>query len=279
MQAEQTFFTKLKHITAAIESAVYTRETIEKIRNDLDDLDVRQVFFSRLESPEWIPALHAAGLLDFRPNEERPARHTLEKMRILGRSRNTYDAWQDRRRRRHAELIASTMAHLRTEIPTINDDLVEAALRAANRFGYESYSSAIREAATHDSLRDRYDKPAALCARLAEGGESQASLNLARVLFSINPRSGQPFPVKRHDVFWYVKGLSAVAASLTGSHADEVCGLLCEWLLRQFYGAKVRGRHSRTVTLTYGGQQLRKVAAEPRRGFRERASNNGARLI
>ncbi len=209
-----------------------TKQQIETAIQRMRSPEFAAYFLSRLDNPQWIPALHENGLL-----ASPPAAIPVEGGGIR------YPHWPVSKYLARMALeapreVADIFAKIETDNASIIGDMLDAAL-AMPAGDSARLVPTICTAARAGRLWIHFKDASDLCVRLAQGGEFDAAMELAEVLFMPQAEEGRRGPRQR-DQYWYKDGLKKVIPVLAGPCAHVFLPKLCDWL-----NASVRARMSK----------------------------------
>lgn len=204
--------------------------TVEKALAAIKRPAVRDYFFSKLGSPDWIEPLRKAGLF---AKPEPPTRRGDAEYHV----RWVESEYLARMAPLAPEIVTQTFENMEVgDNPWVHRDIVTAAMEMPGRYaarlsGIEADWLARQERVSF-LLAPDYGK---LAAKLAAEGETSGALRLIRVLFEVVPdreRSTSALREPHGRLQWheYEHVLKPVLPKLTETISEELLVLLCEFL-------------------------------------------------
>ena len=220
-----TFFAQRELLRQAISRAERGVEPLAAVLRlpQLQDPDLRREFFGLLESPVWASALSGAGLLADQPGSE-PAE---------GGAR--YVAWPAsqylaRIAPQAPEKVAEILRGIKTKNPRVLRDVFDAASKIPATIA-ATLAPMVCKAINAGELSLVFPQATDFCVQLANGGQTDAAMNLAEVLFV--PRFDEDNEYASLDSkvhYLYVEGLKKVVPLLAAAAPGRFLGNLCGWL-------------------------------------------------
>jgi hypothetical protein len=122
--------------------------------------------------------------------------------------------------------VAAIFSKIETDNSSIIGDILDAALAMPADVAV-SLVPVICRAARDGTLQIYFDKASKLCVQLAEGGEPDAAVELAKALFAFE--EGRDKLIRR-DEYWYKDGIKKVMPVLAKGKPREFLPKLCDWL-------------------------------------------------
>lgn len=216
------FFELISRIKRELASGDDPRDLLERLEGVLADTDVLHVFFERLDTPEWIPPLRERGFFADPPRT----------IAVEGGGMK-YPPWPASRylarmAGHKAEEVCQILAEIETDNPNIIRDIARAVLEMPAEFALPLVSK-ITGALAADVWPLFYrEETSKLIAKLAQEGEGNAALELAKALFFIEPSEGSVPGLKpRVEYYWYDQYLRAVVSPLVMANPRESLGWVC----------------------------------------------------
>lgn len=189
-------------------------------------------FLSRLENPRWIKPLSEKGVF------KNPPPVSVEE------SRSTFPHWPAtkylaRMAAITPEEVADILLDIETDNPSVIYDVVQAALAMPPAIA-KRLIPAISHAAKSGTLWIAYKDSCEICAKLAEGGEVAASLELADALFHLDTAEDERD--SQRDEYVYIDGLKTVTSALARIEPSVFLSRLCNWLQIAIRAKRLPGR-------------------------------------
>lgn len=203
----------------------YSKPTSEQVDAAIPLLSSPQhemYFFAHLENPHWIAPLAKRGVFTYPPKAQQvegggirfprwpPGRYLVRMASVAPQE------------------VADIFAKMETDNASVIGDMLDAAMAMPTNISV-SLVPAIQNAARQDALWIHFKDASDLCVRLAQGGEYDAAMKLAEVLFAPSFEEGRKEP-RRRDRYWYKDGLREVISVLAGPCAHVLLPKLCDWL-------------------------------------------------
>lgn len=219
------FFDRLHQLESLLSRAGTVGDKWIPIRPLLDDPDLKREFWRLLESPDWIPLLAEQGEFSNPPSVVRDGNYfqfpRWNASKYLVRMCNAAP-----------EAVAKTLAEVRSDNPSVNADLID----AANLLPVDQavlLVDAISHGAISNAIWVHLKDASTFCERLANEERFETCEVLAAALF--RPRTaGDKQPIGEPRDYWYREGLESVAAKLVvGRPLPTIAKLSCwlaEWI-------------------------------------------------
>lgn len=188
-----------------------TQNEVETAVQRMRSPELAAYFLSRLENPEWIGPLGERGLLTNPPSSGHwPASKYLARMADHSPTE-----------------VSATFAKIETVNASVVGDMLTAALKmpapAAAKL-VPKVAQAADSGKLWPCLKDAND----LCVQLAQGGEIEAALALANILFA--PSRDDKEKPNRRELHWYKDGLAKAVPVLVSLVPERFLRQLCSWL-------------------------------------------------
>jgi hypothetical protein len=199
-----------------------TQQQIDTAVQRMRSPEFAAYFFSRLENPKWVTALHGKGLFASPPP---PAPVEGGGVSFPHWPASKYLA----RMAKHVPSeVASIFTGLETDNVSVIGDMLDAALAMPAQVA-ATLVPVISRAAQGGTPWLHFKDASDFCVRLAERGEVPAAMTLAEALFTPKFEKGQEQP-NRRDEYWYKDGLKKVTPALVPREPCRVLLKLCDWL-------------------------------------------------
>jgi hypothetical protein len=233
------FFDKASRLDTAIIESGRIREYLDDVVRLIGDPALRNYFFNRLESPEWLQLLNERGFFAAPP----------QPVRDDTKGTITFPRWPESRYlARMAGRAPETVLEVALQIPdteniSVHEDLADAALSMPANFAAVLAAKEARWIEQQNHLIGLLpNKLGELITHLAEGGMFDVALDLTRRLLIVlpDPKASDedddsiwkltPEPVARIDQWDYEVILKKNMPSLVAVAREQALRLLCELL-------------------------------------------------
>lgn len=215
------FFDRLHQLERELSQAGTVGDKWVSIRPLLDDPDLKREFWQLLESPDWIPFLAEQG-------EFRNPPSIVQDGKYLQFPRWNASKYLVRMCHAAPEEVAKTLAQIRSDNPSVNADLVD----AANTLPVDQavlLVDAISHGAKSNAIWMHFKDASKFCERLANEKRFDPCEALAIALF--RPRSAsEEQRIRGPRDYWYREGLEPVAAKLVVGRPLATIAKLSNWL-------------------------------------------------
>ncbi len=212
MDTKASYFEQLSVLWNVVSSTSDRSVVPNKIVEILEDPDVRNEFYLKLNDHSWINPLSEQGYF-----------------KLVESDGVNYSEWAESKYlARMAKLAPEEVARIFCRIETDNYSVIQDLLRAALNMPAEIATSLVPKVCTaykSGALRSGFNDAAELCVRLANDEEADAAMTLAECLFAILDQRDVDRSKNRDD-YWYFKGLQKVVPALVSIRTEKFLKLL-----------------------------------------------------
>jgi hypothetical protein len=215
------FFDKLGAVRGTLTRHSGAPTAFREIQELLRDEDVRRVFLSELDRPEWIATLRSANYFRDPPATEETTTGT----RFPPWPQSGYLAKMAVRAPADVSVILS---EIETDNALVVDDAITAAL-CMPAVDAARIVPLVCRAARQGRLWNGFEKASDLCIQIAEADDAESAIALAGALFAPRAASTDERSVQR-DLYWYANAVKKVAPVLARQWPLRFLAILCDWL-------------------------------------------------